>query len=455
MKSAVNPDRIRRLNKISYKRGGVVYWMSRDQRAHDNWALLYARELAERHENGLRVVFCLFPEFFGAAFRQYDFMIKGLMEVEKELREFNIPFHLILGNPSDEIVKFIKNESIGAVVTDFSPLRIKRSWNDAISDRINIPFYEVDAHNIVPCWKASDKREYAAYTIRPKITTLLGEYLHDIPRLKKQNLKINPVSNDWAMAERSLKVDKSVPPVDWISPGYKYGMKKMNEFTKNRLSKYNDYRNDPNYDAQSGLSPYLHFGQISGQRVAFDVEKSRLHKDTIDSFLEELIIRRELSDNFCYYDENYDSVDSFPDWARKTLNAHGNDKREFTYTLDQFEYAGTHDDLWNAAQMEMVTTGKMHGYMRMYWAKKILEWSRSPEEALETAIFLNDKYELDGRDPNGYAGIAWSIGGVHDRAWPQRKIFGKIRYMSYDGCRRKFDVDKYVAKINNLAKSVK
>jgi deoxyribodipyrimidine photo-lyase len=196
----------------------------------------------------------------------------------------------------------------------------------------------------------------------------------------------------------------------------------------------------------SNLSPYLHFGQISAQRIALETYKRKHNIETKDAFLEELIVRRELSDNFCFYNKNYDSFDGFPEWAKKTLNEHRKDKREFTYNLEQFEKAKTHDDLWNAAQIEMVKTGKMHGYMRMYWAKKILEWTETPEEALEFSIYLNDKYELDGRDPNGYTGCAWSIGGVHDRAWTERPVFGKIRYMNYNGAKRKFDVKRYIQK---------
>jgi deoxyribodipyrimidine photo-lyase len=219
-------------------------------------------------------------------------------------------------------------------------------------------------------------------------------------------------------------------------------------------------RNNPTRDAQSNLSPYLHFGQISAQRVALEVLKylslPPFAREGTEggishaAFLEELIIRRELSDNFCFYNRDYDNFEGFPDWAKKTLNKHRKDRRDYIYTVKQFEHAKTHDDLWNAAQMEMAKRGKMHGYMRMYWAKKILEWTESPEKAMEVAIYLNDQYELDGRDPNGYAGIAWSIGGVHDRAWNERPIFGKIRYMSYNGCKAKFDIKQYI----NLVQSI-
>jgi deoxyribodipyrimidine photo-lyase len=209
-------------------------------------------------------------------------------------------------------------------------------------------------------------------------------------------------------------------------------------------------RNDPAKDGQSNLSPYMHFGHISAQRIALDVSMSDINKESREAFLEELIVRRELSDNFCFYNAHYDNFDGFPEWGKKTLNAHRKDKREYLYNIKQFENAETHDDLWNAAQIQMLKTGKMHGYMRMYWAKKILEWTESPEKAMEIAIYLNDRYELDGRDPNGYTGIAWSIGGLHDRAWNERPVFGKIRYMSYNGCKTKFDVIKYIEYVKSL-----
>jgi deoxyribodipyrimidine photo-lyase len=200
----------------------------------------------------------------------------------------------------------------------------------------------------------------------------------------------------------------------------------------------------------SDLSPYLHFGQIASQRVAWEVRRAEAPAEAKQAFLEELIVRRELADNFCYYNPAYDQVAGFPAWAQQTLDQHRRDPRDYLYELPDWEAGRTHDDLWNAAQLEMVRRGKMHGYLRMYWAKKILEWSATPEEALATAIYLNDRYELDGRDPNGYTGVAWSIGGVHDRPWGERPVFGKIRYMSRAGCQRKFNVEQYIAWVREL-----
>jgi deoxyribodipyrimidine photo-lyase len=255
---------------------------------------------------------------------------------------------------------------------------------------------------------------------------------------------------DWSRVRQQLTVDADVKPVNWLKPGEKAARDVLDQFIERGLTRYADGRNDPTQAAQSNLSPYLHFGQISAQRVVQEVVKHARPNDARGAFIEELVVRRELSDNFCFYTPAYDSVEAFPHWAKKSLDDHRADERTHLYSRSQFEHARTHDPLWNAAQMEMVLTGKMHGYMRMYWAKKILEWTSSPEQAMRVAIYLNDRYELDGRDPNGYTGIAWSIGGVHDRAWGERPIFGKIRYMSYDGCKRKFDIRRYIDNVNGM-----
>lgn len=445
----INEQRIILPQKGTETNGPVIYWMSRDQRARDNWALLFAQKLALEKNKELIVVFSLVSEFLEATLRQYDFMLKGLMEVEKELIRYNIPFILLPGEPSAEIPKFIKENGASNLVSDFDPLKIKRKWKNEIAKKTNIPFYEVDTHNIVPCFYVSQKQEFGAYTIRPKIHKNLPEFLDEFPILKKMKTSSSLSSNkiDWEKVYSSLKVDENVKPVDWIKPGEKAAHKVSKDFIENKLDLYDELRNDPNKDVLSNLSPYLHFGQISAQRIALIVSSLGNHPSA-ESFLEELVVRRELSDNFCYYNANYDSFKGFPDWAKKTLNAHKKDEREFVYTLKKFEEAKTHEDLWNAAQMQLVSTGKLHGYMRMYWAKKILEWSKSPEEALKITIYLNDKYELDGRDPNGYTGCAWAIGGVHDRAWSERPVYGKIRYMNRNGAKRKFDVEKYVKKFS-------
>ena len=443
----MNLNRVRRLNNFDIVKGPVVYWMSRDQRVNDNWALVYAQEIATLKKVPLVVVFCLAPNFLHATIRQYGFMLKGLTEVENALKELNFPFHLLIGEPASVVPEFIKNIEASVLITDFDPLKIKKQWKNEILKNITIPFHEVDAHNIIPAFIVSQKEEFAAYTIRPKITKLSREYFEEFPPVNKIELTKSLLPSkevDWNSVIQNLRIDRSVPEVDWAIPGEHAALNLLKEFIFDKLPGYNNNRNNPVKDAQSCLSPYLHFGQISAQRVALNIEKHFPESESKAAFMEELIVRRELSDNFCNYNLNYDSFDGFRDWGKKTLDEHRHDKRDHVYSRKEFENSKTHEDLWNAAQNELKQKGKIHGYMRMYWAKKILEWSASPEEAMETAVFLNDKYELDGRDPNGYTGCAWAIGGIHDRAWTERPVFGKIRYMNRNGCKRKFDIHAYI-----------
>ncbi|HVN98109.1 MAG TPA: deoxyribodipyrimidine photo-lyase [Syntrophorhabdaceae bacterium] len=445
-------QRARTLKEGEFGKGPVLYWMSRDQRVDDNWALIFSQRLAIQRKVPLLVVFCLAPRFLNATHRQYAFMLAGLEQLSRKLAKLNIPFYLVHGEAASVLTEFVRTHAICALTSDFDPLRIKKTWKKDVMRKIEVPFYEVDAHNIVPCVVASGKQEYSAFTIRKKMGRLLPVFLDHIPPMQKHPFSSNkemPLIR-WDGLVKNLDIDRRVKEVDWIAPGEEAAQRSLADFMNRRFIHYERDRNDPTLDGQSSLSPYLHFGQLSAQRVALSIEESRMSGSSKAAFLEELVIRRELSDNFCYYNEHYDSFDGFAPWAQKTLNDHREDRRSYLYSLDQFESGQTHDELWNAAQMEMVKKGKMHGYMRMYWAKKILEWTPSPETAMEYAIYLNDRYELDGRDPNGYAGIAWSIGGVHDRAFRQRNVFGKIRFMSYNGCASKFDIKRYIEKVRSL-----
>ncbi len=440
-------DRARKLNDHLVGEGPVVYWMQRDQRVHDNWALLYAQEHAIKRCVPLYVVFNLTEDFPCANLRHFDFMLDGLREVEQELRRLNIPFVLLQGNAVETVPTFIKNNNAGHVVTDFSPLRFARSWRQQAADAVDCLVEEVDAHNVVPCWVVSDKEEYAAYTIRPKIHRLLPEWLEDFPTVTKQTNKMDLKQDliDWKIIKESLTIDRSVLPVEWLVPGSIAAYDTLQDFIENKLADYDAKRNDPTINGTSHLSPYLHFGHISPQRVALEVQKKRgVSSETKEAYLEELIVRRELADNYCLYNEQYDQVSGAHAWAQKTIAEHRDDPREYTYNQEVFESAKTHDDLWNAMQLQMVTEGKMHGWCRMYWAKKILEWTPNVQTAIDVALYLNDKYELDGRDPNGVVGVMWSICGVHDRAWTERSVFGKVRYMNFNGAKRKFDVQAYI-----------
>ncbi|XP_040205599.1 deoxyribodipyrimidine photo-lyase-like isoform X3 [Rana temporaria] len=427
---------------------GIVYWMSRDQRVEDNWAFLYAQRLAVKQKLPLHVVFCLVPKFLDATIRHYGFMLKGLKEVAEDCKELNIPFHLLIGYAKEVLPDFVKKHSICGVVADFSPLRVPMQWVKDVSERLpkNVPLVQVDAHNIVPCWIASVKQEYGARTIRRKIHDQLSQFLSEFPPVTKHpydsTFKAEPI--DWEKCYDSLEVDRTVKEVEWAKPGSKAGVATLEAFITQRLKSFNSDRNNPNQQALSNLSPWFHFGQLSVQRAILEVQKYRSkYKESVDSFVEEAVVRRELSDNFCYYNKNYDKVEGAYDWAKNTLKVHETDKRTHIYSLEKLENGKTHDPLWNAAQLQMVHEGKMHGFLRMYWAKKILEWTNSPEEALKFTIYLNDRYELDGRDPNGYVGCMWSICGIHDQGWAERAVFGKIRFMNYQGCKRKFDVAQF------------
>lgn len=447
MKGGVDARRRHILREGRPGKGPVVYWMSRDQRVRDNWALLAAREDAAWRERGLAVVFCLAPEFLGATRRAYDFLLRGLREVEDGLRRLRIPFRLLEGDPATTLPTFLRGIDAAELVTDFDPLRPKRKWRDRVAECVSIPFIEVDAHNIVPCRQASDKREWAAATLRPKILRVLPMFLTEFPAVEplRDDAPL-PEPVDWDAVAARLPCDGAVGAVPDLIPGAGGADVALDGFLKRRMRGYAVARNDPNLDGQSRLSPWLHFGHLAPQRAALEASRATdVPDEDRAAFLEQIVVRRELADNFCLYEAGYDSFAAAPAWAVRTHEEHRSDAREHVYDFKTFDRAGTHDPLWNAAQMEMCISGSMHNYMRMYWCKKILEWSATPEDAWRTAIRLNDRYELDGRDPNGYAGVAWSIGGVHDRPWKTRPVFGSIRYMNDRGCRGKFDVDAYIS----------
>ncbi|RXK84784.1 deoxyribodipyrimidine photo-lyase [Chlorobaculum sp. 24CR] len=451
----IDQRRARRLNLRQDQKGPVIYWMSRDQRFQNNWALLFACRKARQLQQPLEVVFTLAPSFLGAPLRHYDFMFKGLAEAETSLRNAGIPMTVLFGNPEETMPDFVQKRRVGLVVSDFSPLKLVRQWKRAAAAEAPCAFYEVDAHNIVPCWLASPKQEYAARTIRPRLDALRRSFLTPFPEpvafCQPASLSAPPVN--WDELLSLLDTDHSVRPVSGITPGEAAAEQRWRSFLAETIERYDDYRNDPNAGAVSGLSPYLHFGQISAQHVAFEASQSLVSQSNLNAFIEELFIRRELSDNYCFYNEQYDTFDGLPAWAKTTLMEHAEDHRDYIYTPEQFEKAQTHDLLWNAAQLSLVETGLIHGYMRMYWAKKILEWSPTPMAAFDIAVMLNDRYALDGRDPNGYVGVAWSIGGLHDRPWSERPVYGKIRYMNASGCARKFDVSRYISTMNRISQT--
>ncbi|XP_067008214.1 deoxyribodipyrimidine photo-lyase [Anabrus simplex] len=458
-----NKKRVRVLSKakeIPDNAEGVLYWMSRDQRIQDNWAFLYAQKLALKNEVPLHVCFCLVPKFLDATIRHYNFLLRGLEEVSEECKQLDIEFHLLIGEAVGVLPTFVEEHKMGAVVVDFSPLRTPMKWVEDVKKKLpsDVPFCQVDAHNIVPCWVASDKLEYAARTIRNKINSKLPEFLTSFPPVIKHphKSKFKAEVIDWKAADDKIEADRSVGPVKWATPGTRAGFLMLDSFCKQRLKGFSTKRNDPTQDGLSNLSPWFHFGQISVQRCILKIREFKSKcSESVDAYCEEAIVRRELSDNFCFNNDKYDSVDGTNDWAKKTLNDHRKDKRPYLYSREELEKSLTHDDLWNSAQIQLVKEGKMHGFLRMYWAKKILEWMTSPEESLATAIYLNDKYSLDGRDPNGFVGCMWSICGIHDQGWAERAVFGKIRYMNYEGCKRKFNISAFIARWGGKAHKYK
>lgn len=417
--------------------GSVIYWMSRDQRFQDNWALLHALNEAISRNAPLAVVFCLDTTYPDANRRHFAFMIDGLRHLKQSFADAGIPFNILHGNPVQRIPAFLHETGCSLLVTDFDPVRIKRQWKQAVLTAYPCSWHDVDTHNIVPVTTASDHQEYMARTIRPKLWRHIPLFLTDFPAYPTLKHPHTSAPDEGIPAWESSDYD--------TLPGEKAAHDTLETFLFEKLHRFGTFNNDPNADATSGLSPYLHFGHIAPQRVALTVSQADAPDADKEAFLEQFIIRRELTDNYCWYQPNYDSLLGAPDWAQKTLADHAGDMREYLYTYDQFLNAETHDPLWNAAQIQLTVSGTIHGYMRMYWGKKILEWTQTPEEALGFALRLNDTLALDGRDPNGYVGVLWSIAGLHDQAWKERPVYGKIRYMNASGCRRKFDVDAYVA----------
>jgi deoxyribodipyrimidine photo-lyase len=447
----IQTERIHELNHESVKdRGFVLYWMQGAQRADYNHALEYAILQANQRQKPVVAAFSLADDFPEANLRHYTFMLHGLKETQAALAKRGVQLVILHGSPEQTFPKLAKQADM--LLMDDGYLRIQRQWRDSIAHSVDCLTCQVATNLIVPVEEASDKENFSAGTLRPRIHRQLEKYL--VP-LKHRNPKHGSLGLTFKSIDlrnignvlKQLKIDRSVEPSPLFSGGTSEAKKRLRQFITDKLDDYADKHNDPTLDYQSNLSPYLHFGQISPLYIALEIMKT--DSPGKEAFLEELIVRRELSHNFVYYNRRYDQYDALPPWALRTLNFHAKDKREYVYSLDQFENAQTHDPYWNAAQMEMVITGKMHNYMRMYWGKKILEWTKTHQEAFAIALALNNKYELDGRDPNGFAGVAWCF-GKHDRPWGERPVFGKIRYMNAAGLKRKFKTDAYIEKIERL-----
>ncbi len=447
----IHKERIRLLNAKDPKKGDyILYWMQASQRTESNHALEYAVRRANEVRQPLVVFFGLTDRFPEANERHYAFMLEGLAEVEQELKKKGI--RLVIQAVSPELGAVEMSRRASLAVVDRGYLKIQKAWRIQAAGEMECPLVQVESDAVVPVEEASPKEEYSAATIRKKIQGKLKDYLVPLKEHKplKDSLSLEFETLDLQDRKKLLTrlgIERDVKRTAFFIGGTAQARKRLQAFVKNKLDHFPDLRNIPTADYLSQMSPYLHFGQISPLSIALAV--SGAPSPGKESYLEELIVRRELSLNFVRYNERYDSFEGIPSWAQKTLKLHEADPRPAVYTREELEAAKTHDHYWNAAQLEMVLRGKMHGYMRMYWGKKIIEWSRTLEEAFATALYLNNKFELDGRDPNGYAGVAWCF-GKHDRPWQERAIFGNVRTMNDRGLLRKFDADRYVKMIEQL-----
>ena len=457
----IEEARIQTLNQKQENKDGkyLLYWMQASVRTRYNHALDYAITLGNQHNLPVVVFFQLIDTYPEANARHYHFLLEGLKDVEKTLKKKDIAFFVGLQSNSKHLsLKQIARDA-SLVVTDRGYTRFQKRWRETIASIISSPLIQVESDVVVPVETASPKEEYSAFTLRKKITPLLETFLKSLssPKSKHSSLHLSFPSLDLSQETSSLlsmlAIDHTVAPSPFFSGGENEAQKTLRLFLKHKFHAYHEHRNDPSLDGLSNLSPALHFGHISPVDIILQAKKIGFKTQGFETLQEELVVRRELAMNFVHYNDEYDTFKCLPNWAQKTLTEHLQDRREYLYSREQFETAQTHDPYWNTAQYEMLHTGKMHGYMRMYWGKKILEWSKTPQEAFETTLYLNNKYELDGRDPNGFAGVAWCF-GKHDRPWTEREIFGKVRYMNAKGLERKFAIKKYVEKIDTLKKDI-
>jgi len=451
----IHPERVKALSGEPDRDGAyVLYWMQQSQRAGGNPALEVAIHEANTRRLPVVVGFGLMDDYPEANARHYTFLLQGLRGVAAALRERGIAFIVRRGRP--DAVALDLGGDAALIVCDRSYLRHQRAWRDAVAAKAGCPVIQVKGDVVVPVETASGKGEYAARTIWPKILRHRDRFISpcaegevDHPSLDL-GLGADIDVSDVQRAVDALALDRSVRPVTRLSGGTVEARARLTAFLGDGFQGYAEGRREPGDWQCSFMSPYLHFGQISPVEVALAVKDADTRQDDdAAAYLEELIVRRELACNFVHFEPAYDRFEALPAWARQTLGDHAGDRRDPVYAAEDLEAAATYDPYWNAAMREMVHTGFMHNTLRMYWGKKILEWSPTPEAAFATALRFNNRYFLDGRDPNSYANVAWCF-GLHDRPWAERPIFGKVRYMNAAGLKRKFDIDRYVAEVDRL-----
>jgi deoxyribodipyrimidine photo-lyase len=454
-------QRLKHLKDGNEKGKYVIYWMQQSQRIHYNHALNYAVKVANKQQLPLVVYFGLYSEYPDANERSFAFMIEGMRDVKIWLERLGVNFVLRFGKSEEMIFDYLPDAH--TLVMDRGYLKYQRLMRKYVLDQsknLDLSIDMVESDLIVPIEEASNKREYGAYTIRRKLLEKY-QYYRDISSLDvvdnktKLHLETESFDNIHLVLEK-FNIDHSVKKSDIYKGGYLEASKWFTNFVQHDIEDYKD-RNDPSDPKLSHMSMYLHFGQISSlellERLEIASMQKQINQASIDAFIEQLLVRRELAFNYVYYTKGYDQFELMSQpWAYRTMKKHASDERPYIYTVHDYEQFKTHDEAFNAAMIEMVNTGYMHNYMRMYWAKKIIEWSNTYEEAYHHILYLNNKYFIDGRDANSYAGVAWCFGN-HDRPWRERDIFGQLRYMNYEGLKRKFNISLYIEKMNNIIKN--
>ncbi|CCV63787.1 deoxyribodipyrimidine photolyase [Alteracholeplasma palmae J233] len=458
----MNSDRITYLIKGSQENNKeyVLYFMQQSARVSYNHALAFAIKKANEKNLPLVVCFLFTDNYLGANRRHYQFLLEGIKEVAQQLDSLGITFITRYGDLLESIQPLLEKTAL--FVMDYGYLKpqlvLRRSIYNYIKTNLDLETYMIESDVLIPVRKAYPKLAYGAYVLRPHLIRKRALYkdfkgLEEIKNQMKVNLTTElDFTNINAFLDH-MKIDQTIKASDLFKGGYSQALLHLEDFFTNKIKHYEN-RNDPSLRIQSYLSIYLHFGQISVLEI-IDYLDDKLSQNEItleiyDSFFEQLVVRRELSFNFVTYQPNYDTFSYMTEkWAYDTMKEHENDPREFLYHKEELELGKTHDIYFNAAMKEMRVTGFMAGYMRMYWAKKIMEWSLSMQEAYETIVDLNNKYFLDGRDPNSYQNIAWCFGKA-DRPWANRNIFGTLRYMNSDGLKRKFKIEQYLEYIDKL-----
>ena len=458
----IERERIRVLNDadIAEKGDYVLCLLQQAHRSRFNAAIEFA--VGEANRLKLPVIACFglldgssgFPE---ANARHYAFLLDGLADAAQGLAKRGIGFVVQKGSPAEVALKMSRRAAM--LVIDRGYLSIQKAWYAKIVKAAGIRVVQVEGDVVVPVEVASDKHEFAARTLRPKITRRMKDFLHGLASTKVEHradgLTFDGIDvADPAAVLASMTLDRSVPPVRRFHGGETEARRRLKTYLSGPFRNYGAERGKPEAGAASHMSPYLHYGHISPVEIVLAVQSAEGSEDDKNAFIEEVVVRRELAMNHVHYTDGYDRYDSaIPAWAQATLKEHGKDPRARKYSDDELAEGKTHDHYWNIAMAEMRETGYMHNHLRMYWGKKILEWSATPQEGFERTLRLNNRYFLDGRDPNSFTNVAW-IYGLHDRPWAKRPIFGTVRYQSENSL-KKIDAKAYEAAVNELCRAEK